>query len=71
MLLKARTQHSHALLAAALCQDGRIEEAKVAAARVLRLRPNFSTSGLCAALAIPPSLATPLSEALRAAGLPE
>jgi hypothetical protein len=38
--------------------------------RALALQPGFSAGGFCAALAIPPALATSLSEALRAAGLP-
>jgi adenylate cyclase len=62
---------SHVLLAAALAQAGRLEEAKAAATRVLALQPGFTTGRLCAALAIPPLLAMPLSRALRAAGLPE
>ena len=62
---------SHALLAATLAKAGRLEEARAAAARALVLQPEFSVRGFCNALAMPASLATPLSEALRAAGLPE
>ena len=62
---------SHVLLAAALAQAGRIEEAKAAGARARALQPGFSARGLCAAVGIPPELAAPLSEALRDAGLPD
>jgi adenylate cyclase len=62
---------SHVLLAAALAQAGQLEAAKAAATRALELQPGFSTRRHCAALAAPASLAIPLSEALRAAGLPE
>jgi TolB-like protein len=62
---------SHVLLAAALAQGGHIEEAKASAARVVALQPGFTTRGHCAALGVPAALATPLSEALGAAGLPE
>jgi adenylate cyclase len=62
---------SHILLAAALAQGGRLEEAKAVGARALALQPGFSTRGLCAAVGIPPDLAVPLSAALRDAGLPE
>jgi adenylate cyclase len=62
---------SHVLLAAALAQGGQIDEAKAEATRVLELQPGFSTRALCAALGVPRNLATPLSEALSAAGLPE
>jgi adenylate cyclase len=61
---------SHVLLAAALAQAGRLEEAKAVATRVLALQPTFNTRMFCTALAIPPPLATPLSNALSAAGLP-
>jgi adenylate cyclase len=62
---------SHVLLAAALAKAERLGEAKAAASRVLALQPGFSVGGLCTALAMPPALATPLSEVLRAAGLPQ
>jgi TolB-like protein len=62
---------SHVLLAAALAQAGRLDEAKGAGARALALQPGFSTRTLCAAVGIPPALAEPLSAALRDAGLPE
>ncbi len=62
---------SHVLLAAALAAAGHGEEAHAAASRVRALWPEFGTRLLCAAVAIPASLATPLSQALRAAGLPD
>ena len=62
---------SHMMLAASLVKLGRIDEAKTASERVLALQPNFSSSGQCAAIGCVPALATPLIEALRAAGLPE
>ena len=69
--LKPEFSISHVLLAAALAQAGHLEAAKVAAARALALQPGFSTRRHCAAIAIPATLAIPLSVALRAAGLPE
>jgi tetratricopeptide (TPR) repeat protein len=62
---------SHILMAAALAQAGRLDEAKAAGTRALALQPGFSTRGLCAAVGIPPALAEPLSAALREAGVPE
>jgi len=62
---------SHVLLAAALSQAGRHDEAKAAGAQALALQADFSTRGFCAAVGIPPVLAMPLSEALRSAGLPD
>ena len=62
---------SHMMLAAALVKLGRIDEAKVAAERVLELQPNFSSGAQCAAVGAVPELAAPLIEALHAAGLPE
>jgi TolB-like protein len=61
---------SHSLLVAPLAKLGRIDDAKAAAARVLELQPSFSSGLFCAALALPPALATPLIEAWRSAGLP-
>jgi adenylate cyclase len=61
---------SHMALAATLAKLGRIEEAKAAARRLLELQPDYTIGGMCAALPIVPSLAAPLAEALRAAGLP-
>src|SRR5262249_1047597 len=59
---------SHMFLAGAL---GRLDEAKAAAARVVGLQPGFSIGDWCAAIDPVPALAEPLTEALRAAGLPE
>lgn len=61
----------HVILAAALAAAGHLDEARAAASRALALHPGFSTRGFCSAIAMPPSLATPFSEALRAAGLPD
>jgi adenylate cyclase len=61
----------HLLLAASLGAAGRLPEARASAARALTLQPGFSTRAFCEALAIPPSLAVPFGEALRAAGLPD
>jgi hypothetical protein len=41
------------------------------AVRVLALQPDFTIGRMCAGYAAPPSLAKPLSEALRTAGLPD
>jgi TolB-like protein len=62
--------YAHVLLAAAHAKLGRLDAAKAAAARVLDLEPGYTISGHCAAFDIHPSLAAPLSEALRVAGLP-
>jgi hypothetical protein len=62
---------SHMLLAATLVQIGRTEEAKRAAQRLVELQPGYTIGSMCAALPIAPVLAAPLSDALRAAGLPE
>lgn len=62
---------SHMLLAAALAKLGRLEESKAAAARVLELQPAFRYSRQFAGVNCAPALAASLSEALRAAGLPE
>ena len=48
-----------------------LEEAKAAAARVLELQPAFRYSRQLAGVDCAPALAASLSEALRAAGLPE
>jgi adenylate cyclase len=61
----------HVLFAAALAKSGRIDQAKAAAANVLALQPSFTVGGFCAGFGIPPPLATPLSEALHDAGLPD
>jgi adenylate cyclase len=58
-------------LAAVLAKLGRMDEAKLAAERVLQLQPNFSSSAQCAGIGCVPVLAGPLIEAMRAAGLPD
>jgi hypothetical protein len=60
----------HMLLAASLVGLGRLTEAKAAAARVLALQPDFTIERHCAGLAVPATLAVPLTEACHAAGLP-
>jgi TolB-like protein/class 3 adenylate cyclase len=62
---------THMVLAATVSKLGRLEEAKVAAARVLELQPAFRYSRLFAGMDCEPALVAALSEALRAAGLPE
>ena len=57
------------ILAAALVKLGRIDEAKVTAARVLALQPGFSIAEFCAVIDPTPEIAAPMTEALRAAGL--
>ena len=61
---------AHVLLAATHAQLGRLDAAKSAAARVLELQPGYTISGFRAAFDIHASLAAPISEALRVAGLP-
>jgi len=61
---------AHWVLAASLAALGRIPEAKVAAAQVLALSPNFTTAGTCAGVGVPAALAAPLTKACYAAGLP-
>jgi len=61
--------HLHVILAAALVKLGRIDEAKVTAARVLALQPGFSIAEFCAVIDPTPEIAAPMTEALRAAGL--
>lgn len=60
----------YGLLAAPLAKLGLTEEAKTVAKQLLELHPSFSTRGFCAALALPITLAQPLSEAWESAGLP-
>jgi adenylate cyclase len=62
---------SHMMLAAALSKLGRTDEARAAVEQVLQLQPNFSSNGQCVAVGAVPALATPLIEAMRAAGLPD
>jgi adenylate cyclase len=63
--------YPHAILAAALAKLGQVDEAKAAAARVLALQPGFSIAEFCAVNDPAPEIAVPMTEALRAAGLPE
>jgi TolB-like protein/Tfp pilus assembly protein PilF len=62
---------SYMLLAAALARLGRFDESKAAAARVLELQPAFRYSQQFSGVNCAPALAASMSEALRAAGLPE
>ena len=61
---------AHVLLAATQVRLGRLGAAKSAAARVLELQPSYTITGLCAAFDLHVSVAAPLSEALKEAGLP-
>lgn len=61
---------AHVLLAATYAKLGRLVAARDAAGRVLELEPGYTIRGMCAAVALHSSIAEPLSEALRAAGLP-
>jgi adenylate cyclase len=62
--------YAHMVLAATHAQLGRRNEATSSAQRVMELEPGYSISGMCGALGLDPSIAEPLSEALRTAGLP-
>ncbi|MBS0242769.1 MAG: winged helix-turn-helix domain-containing protein [Proteobacteria bacterium] len=61
---------SHMLLAAALVRSGRAPEAKTAGRTVLQLQPGFRYSRQFAGANCEPTLASQLSDALDAAGLP-
>jgi tetratricopeptide (TPR) repeat protein len=61
---------AHMLLAATHASLGRVDAAMKAANRVLELEPGYTISGWCAALERHKSIAEPLSETLRMAGLP-
>jgi adenylate cyclase len=61
---------AHWVLAASLAGLGRIPEAKLAAAQVLALSPDFTTAETCACIGVPAVLASPFTKASRAAGLP-
>jgi hypothetical protein len=63
--------YAHVMLAATQARLGHFDAAHEAASRALELEPGFTITGMCAAAAYPPSLAQPLSEALRLAGMPE
>jgi TolB-like protein/tetratricopeptide (TPR) repeat protein len=71
--VQANPRHSitYVQLAAALAKLGRLNEAKVAAARVLELHPTFRFSRQFSGVNCAPALAASLGDALRAAGLPE
>ena len=58
-------------LAAALAKLGRLEEAKAAAAKVLKLHPTFRYSRQFGGVDCAPALAAAMGEALRTVGLPE
>jgi TolB-like protein len=62
---------SHMLLAASLAALGRLEDARVAAARVLELQPSFRYGRQFSGVNCAPPLAAALGEALRSVGLPE
>ena len=57
-------------LAASLAALGQFDEARAAAACVLKLQPAFRINNQFAGVACEPELAAKLGEALRAAGLP-
>jgi TolB-like protein len=61
---------SHSLLVAPLVRLGQIDEAKATAKQVLTLQPTFSASKFCSGLALPPALATSITEAWLEADLP-
>jgi len=61
---------AHWVLAASLAGLGRIPEAKIAAAKVLALSPNFTTAGTFAGIGVATTLAGRFTETCRAAGLP-
>jgi TolB-like protein/Tfp pilus assembly protein PilF len=71
--VQANPAHSitYVQLTASLAKLGRLEEARAAAAKVLELQPNFRFSRQFAGVGCEPALAATMSEALRAAGLPE
>jgi len=62
---------AHMLLATTHARLGRLDAAREAARRVLELEPAFTIGGLCRTVGLHPSLAAPVSDALRQAGLPE
>jgi tetratricopeptide (TPR) repeat protein len=62
---------SYMLLAAPLAKLGRLEEARTAAAGVLKLQPAFHYRQQFAGVDCAPGLATELGETLRAVGLPD
>ena len=50
---------------------GRLDAARAAGARVMELQPGFSIAGMCTAYDMHQSIAAPVSEALKLAGLPD
>ncbi|MBV9138863.1 MAG: tetratricopeptide repeat protein, partial [Hyphomicrobiales bacterium] len=62
---------AHMLLAGTHAKLGRTGPAREAANRVLELESGYTITGMCAAVGFHRSIAEPLSEALRVAGLPE
>ncbi len=62
---------AHLLMAATQGRLGHTSGAKLSARRVRELQPDFTISGFCTAFGLPPSVAAPLSEGLRQAGLDE
>jgi len=73
MSIHANPAHSitYVQLAAALSKLGRLEEAKAAAAKVLKLHPAFRFSRQFAGVDCAPALAASMGDALRMVGLPE
>jgi adenylate cyclase len=71
--VQSNSGHSinYVLLAAMLARIGRLEEAKVAVARVLELHPAFRYSRQFSGVDCAPELSRALGEMLGAAGLPE
>ncbi len=62
---------AHVALAATHARLGRLDAARASAARVLELQPGFTIAALCATFDLHPSVAEPLSAALKVAGLPD
>lgn len=71
--VQANPAHSitHVQLTAALAMLGRLEEARVAATRVIELHPTFRYGRQFQGVGCAPALAAVLGDALRTAGLPE
>lgn len=71
--VQANPLHSitYVQLAASLAKLGRLQEARVAAARVIELHPTFRYGRQFAGVNCAPALASSLGEALGVAGLPE
>jgi len=63
--------NAHFLLAATHARLGRLDAARAAGARVMELQPGFSIAGMCTAYDMHQSIAAPVSEALKLAGLPD